>query len=155
MPGSGWPGVGREVTHEVLYWSCFFYPLPNGVAVTRLQVLLGELVAHALHSPNTVIRVSTYFCILLFGLRRSFNLWNWLCCPDRHGLTVGQCWESCVEGDLWWNTRACVKHPPRLSHWCLVDFLLILGRVSSPPSFFWIFSCLKMWTNRQIRHFSL
>lgn len=61
-------GVGREVTHPVLYLSSFFYALRNSVVMTCLQILLGWLLAHAVHSPNASICFSSYFYILLFGL---------------------------------------------------------------------------------------
>lgn len=69
IPGGLWQtGVEKEVTHQALCLSSFFNSLSKGVVMTCLQILLGELLAHALHSFNTPIRFSSYFYILLFGL---------------------------------------------------------------------------------------
>ena len=112
-----WLTGGKWVTHPVLGWGSFnaFY---NGVVMTCLQILLGWLLAHAVQGPNVSIHFSSYFtfsclvwamCPQLWPFEKSLNFGNWPCCPESCGLAVDQCWEGCVEGELWWNARVCIK----------------------------------------------
>lgn len=106
-------GVGREVTHQVLCLSSFFYSLPNGVVRTCLQILLRWLPAHAVHSPSESIHCASHFYVPLFGLSNvstTLTFWKILELWERTVL-LKEPWFGCSSelSRLWWNARVWMK----------------------------------------------
>lgn len=108
MPESGSPGVGREVTHQVLYLSSFLFTNP----VRRTP---STRITPALIHPSIFPVISSFSCLVwamcpqLWPSEKYLNFWNWLCCPERCSLTVCQRSKGCVEGVLWWNAWVYIK----------------------------------------------
>lgn len=101
-----WGGEGSDTPSL----KSVFCSLPNGVVMTYLQVLSGELLAHALHQPW---HIPPHFFLFLHSLvwfeqcvhnsnllRNPLTSGNY-CAAQRRGLTIGQHWKGCVEGVLW------------------------------------------------------